>query len=62
MLLTKREVATRLRVHVATVERMIKDGRLKAIKNGAPGTPARVRISEDALNDYLRENVVEASA
>jgi excisionase family DNA binding protein len=62
MLLTKREVAERLRVHIGTVDRMIKDGRLKAIKNGHPSGAGHVRISEDALAEYLRENTIEATA
>lgn len=62
MLLTKYEVAERLRVHPHTVDRMIKDGRLKAIKNGDPGKNGAVRISEEALAEYLANSVVEASA
>ncbi|MGH3379514.1 MAG: helix-turn-helix domain-containing protein [Actinoallomurus sp.] len=62
MLLTKAEVASRLRVHPGTVDRMIKDGRLTAIKNGAPNGAGHVRISEEALADYLRENTIEVNA
>lgn len=62
MFLTKAEVAARLRVHIGTVDRMIKDGRLVAIKNGDPSGPGHVRISEEALDEYQRKYRVEASA
>ncbi|MGI5162785.1 helix-turn-helix domain-containing protein [Spirillospora sp. CA-253888] len=55
MLLTRAEVAERLRVHESTVDRYIKRGLITAHK--APGGPnSTVRISEEALQNYLDQH------
>jgi len=51
-MLTPNEAAERLNVHVETVRRMIKDGRLHATKLGN-GRCARLRISEKTLQDFI---------
>jgi len=55
LLLTASEVARRLRVHRASVYRMIDDGRLRAYRIGGEGGP--LRVSEEALDLLLREEV-----
>ncbi len=55
LLLTASEVARRLRVHRASVYRMIDDGRLRAYRLGGEGGP--LRVSEEALDLLLRETV-----
>jgi excisionase family DNA binding protein len=52
MLLTPDLVAERLDVHVETVRRMIKDGRLPALRLGT-GRRARLRIDEADLLAFL---------
>lgn len=56
MLLTLAEVAERLRVHEVTVRRYIRQGRIKAMKG--PGRAGHVRISEEALAEYLEQQAV----
>lgn len=56
MLLTRAEVAARLRVHEATVDRYIKRGLIGAIKG--PGPNGTVRIPEEALDDYLAAHAI----
>jgi excisionase family DNA binding protein len=60
-LLTRLEVAGLLRISVATVDRMIIDGRLRAIKSGSSHA-AHVRIPEDAVAEYVREHTTETAA
>lgn len=58
MLLTRAEAAERLRVHPHTVDRYIRRGLIKAIKNpGAANAP--VRIEEAELVAYLERHQVE---
>jgi excisionase family DNA binding protein len=56
--LTRAEVAKRLRVHEHTVDRYIRRGLIKAIKSPS----GIVRIEESALDEYLRVNVVVPDA
>lgn len=49
-MLTISDVANRLRVHPATVRRLIDRGQLAAVKSTESGA---VRIHEDALDDYV---------
>jgi len=51
MLLTRAEVAAKLRVHVGTVDRLIKAGHIVATK--APGTNGSVRIEDEELARYI---------
>lgn len=48
-MLTLTEVAGRLNVSIETVRRLIKNGKLKAIKVGN-----QLRVSEEALAEYIR--------
>lgn len=56
MLLTRDEAAKRLRVHVGTVDRRIRAGLIRAIK--APGTQGSIRISEEAIADYIKQQTL----
>lgn len=57
MLLTRKEVAERLRVSPATVDRYIKRGLIKATKN--PGPNGHIRVDEKDLADYIEQHAVE---
>ena len=52
--LTYEEAATELNVHVETIRREVKRGRLEAYRVGLRG----VRISRDALDRYRTANVL----
>ena len=56
MWLTKRETAEILRVCEATVDRYIKRGLIKAIKN--PGPNGHVRINQESLDAYIATRAV----
>jgi excisionase family DNA binding protein len=56
-LFTINEVAQILRVHRNTVMKLIYDGDLKHSKVGG-----QYRISEDQINDYLKENEGNSNA
>lgn len=56
MWLTKRETAEILRVCEATVDRYIKRGHLKAIKNA--GRNGHVRINKESLDAYIATRAV----
>ncbi len=56
MWLTKQETAEILRVHEVTVDRYIKRGLLKAIKN--PGPNGHVRINKESLDAYIATRAV----
>lgn len=58
MLLTTSEVAERLRVHEGTVRRYIRQGRIKAMR--APGPNSHIRVSEEALAEYIEGATVQA--
>jgi excisionase family DNA binding protein len=51
-LLTVEEVARRLNVHIDTVRRWIRNGEIQAINLGGP---AGYRISQGALDRFIRE-------
>lgn len=57
MLLTRKEVAERLRVHPGTVDRYIKRGLIKATKVGGPY--GAVRIDEKDLAEYIKRQAFE---
>ena len=59
MLLTTREAASRLRRTPDTVLRMIRDGRLSAVKG--PGRTSAYLIDEADIAAYLDAHRVEAS-
>jgi putative molybdopterin biosynthesis protein len=49
-MLTLEEVANELRVSVQTVRRLINSGQLKAVRVGR-----QLRVSREALDDYIRQ-------
>jgi excisionase family DNA binding protein len=55
---SKKYVADRLDVHVATVDRAIASGRLKAVRVSA----RRIGIRESEIERYLRVNEIPAPA
>lgn len=50
-MLTPEEVASKLRIHKLTVMRLIKTGKLNAVKIGY----RTIRISEESLESYLQD-------
>ena len=60
-MLTPNEVAKKLGLHVATIRRMIHDGRLSAVRMGT-GTHARLRIDEKELELFIDKNTLTGVA
>ena len=56
MLLTVSEVAKMLKVNRNFVYKLIKDGELKAVRVGS------IKVREDALNEYINNQVVTTSS
>lgn len=54
---TKVQVAKMLQVSVITIERLIKAGKLEAIKMGS-GKTANVRITKEAYEQFLKNNKI----
>lgn len=55
-LLRKREVADALGISVSTVERLIGDGRLQALKL-SKGRSGRVRVPESAVDEFVAKKM-----
>jgi excisionase family DNA binding protein len=68
-MLRVKEVATRLKVHPATVYRWIKDGHLEAVRYGKPqvvgavagGPGGAIRVPESALAGFTPPSVSEVA-
>ncbi len=60
MYLSAAEACIRLRVSRETLRKLIKSGGLTAHKT-SPGRTAPYRISEEAIDDYLERQTVEAT-
>jgi excisionase family DNA binding protein len=50
MIYTLEQVADRLQVSVQTVRRLIKEGRLKAVRVGV-----QLRVTQEALDEFLKQ-------
>ena len=62
-LLTAEQVAEMLKVHVTTVCRYAKSGRLRAHRlGGGKESPRGLRIWRSAVNDFLKETLIAAPA
>ncbi|MER5302267.1 helix-turn-helix domain-containing protein [Streptomyces lasiicapitis] len=67
-MLSVREVATRLRVHPATVYRLIEAGELDAVRSGIPrkpGSKARggaIRVPVQSLEAHMAKPVLATSS
>lgn len=51
------EVATHLKVHPDTISSLIRDGKIAAAKIGK-----QWRISEEAINDYMKSRTIKVKA
>jgi excisionase family DNA binding protein len=51
MIYTLEQVADRLQVSVQTVRRLIKEGKLKAVRVGV-----QLRVTQEALDEFLRQS------
>ena len=60
-MLTAGEVCERLGISQRTLFRLIRSGRLTAIKTG-PAKNARIRVSEEDLADYIERSKVQPEA
>ena len=60
-MLTVEEVAAELRLKPKTIRKRILDGELAAIKAGSHRT-SPYRIPREALDDYLRQQAVQAAS
>ncbi len=53
MMLTTAQAAERLQVHAATIRRLVKAGRLKAVKLSTETTRTQLRIDEKELDAFI---------
>ncbi|HEY6279513.1 MAG TPA: helix-turn-helix domain-containing protein [Streptosporangiaceae bacterium] len=60
-MLTASQVCERLRISRETLRQLIQSGQITAIRVG-PGPTAHVRISEDALAEYVERQTVKPAA
>ena len=60
-MLTAEQVRERLGISQRTLFRLIRSGQLTAIKTG-PGKNARIRVSEEALADFIEQRRVRPQA
>ncbi len=53
MMLTTTQAAEKLNVHAATIRRLVKAGRLKAVKLSTETTRTQLRIDEKELDAFI---------
>jgi excisionase family DNA binding protein len=61
MMLTVTQAAERLNVHGETIRRLVKAGRLKAVKLNTETTRTQLRIDEKELQAFIEGRATNAS-